>query len=129
MKTEKPGKAATTLKRMGAIPGDCEEGTFTLLNHIAENLSVEEQIQRISDFFIAVSQEFPPLSLDQLTHQTIQKLNEIQPSEIPIIEEYEIFQILYHRAYFKEHNRFYYSYKIQKLVIDIFFSFQIFFLL
>ena len=29
MKTEKPGKAATTLKRMGAMPGDCEEGTFT----------------------------------------------------------------------------------------------------
>ena len=94
MKTENPGKAAATLKRMGAMPGDCQEGTFTLLNHITENLTVEEQIERISDFFIAVSQEFPPLSLEQLSPETLQKLDDIQPSEIPIVEEYEIFQIL-----------------------------------
>ena len=94
MKIENPGKAAATLKKMGAMPGDCQEGTFTLLNHIAENLTVEEQIERISDFFIAVSQEFPPLSLEQLSPETLKKLDEILLSEIPRVEEYEIFQIL-----------------------------------
>ena len=94
MKTENPGKAAATLKKMAAKPGDGDDGTFTLLNHIAENLTVEQQIERISEFFIAVSQEFPPLSLDQLSPETIRKLNEIQLSDIPQVEEHEIFQIL-----------------------------------
>ena len=48
MKTENPGKAATTMRKMGKMPGDCGDGTFTLLNHIAEDLTVEEQIERIS---------------------------------------------------------------------------------
>ena len=37
LKLEQPGKAAATLKRLGARPGDCEEGSsFTLLNHTKE---------------------------------------------------------------------------------------------
>ena len=94
MKTENPGKAATTMRKMGKMPGDCEDGTFTLLNHIAEDLTVEEQIERISDFFIAVSQEFPPLQVEQLSFETQQKVANVDISEIPVVEEYEIFQIL-----------------------------------
>ena len=94
MKTENPSKAAATLKKMAAMPGDSDDGTFTLLNHIAENLTVEQQIERISDFFIAVSQEFPPLTMDQLSPVTLQKLKDIQMSDIPNVEEYEIYQIL-----------------------------------
>ena len=61
LKTSEPGKAAATLKRMGAQPGDCEEGgSFTLLNHIQENLSVDEQLERLTEYFVSISQEFPP---------------------------------------------------------------------
>ena len=95
LKSENPGKAAATMKKLGAQPGDCEEGgSFTLLNHIRENLSVEEQIQRLTDHFVAVSQEFPPLQLSQLSAKTRQKLEEIRPEQIPIVQEHEIFQIL-----------------------------------
>ena len=51
LRTEHPGRAAATLKRLGGQPGDCKEGgTFTLLNHIEENLSVDEQLERFGEY-------------------------------------------------------------------------------
>ena len=80
---------------MGAQPGDCSSsGPFTLLSHVRENLSVEQQLARFSDYFVAVSQEFPPLQLSQLSDSTLQKLANIRQEEIPVIQEYEIFHIL-----------------------------------
>ena len=94
LKYENPGKAAFALKKLGSQPGDCEEGgSFTLLNHVRENLSVEEQIQRLTDHFVSVSQEFPPLQISQLSEKTRRKLEGIRPDEIPIVQEHEIFQI------------------------------------
>ena len=79
LKVENPGKAAKTLKKMGASPGDCDDSSsFTLLNHLEEGLSVKEQLARFSDYFIAVSQEFPPLQLDQLSVEARRKLSEIR---------------------------------------------------
>ena len=95
LKAAQPGKAAATLKRLGAQPGDCAEGSaFTLANHTSENLSVEQQLERLSDYFVAVSQEFPPLEMEQLSAETRQKLADIRPEDIPTVQEYEIFQIL-----------------------------------
>ena len=55
LKKDQPGKAAKTLKRMGAQPGDCEEfGSFTLINHVKNNLTVEEQLERLSNYFVSV---------------------------------------------------------------------------
>ena len=55
---------------------------------------MDEQVSRLSDYFIAVSQEFPPLSKDQLSTETIQKIENISNEEIPKVEEHQIFQIL-----------------------------------
>ena len=56
MKVENPGKAAKTLKKMGASPGDCDDNSsFTLINHLEEGLSVKEQLARFSDYFIATA--------------------------------------------------------------------------
>ena len=95
LKISEPGKAAATLKRMGAQPGDCEEGgTFTLLSHIRENLSVDQQLERLTKYFVSVSQEFPPLQIEQLSEYTRQKLANICEDDIPKLEEYQIFSIL-----------------------------------
>ena len=60
LKQEQPGKAAATLKRLGAQPGDCQEGgTFTLLNHIQENLTIEEQLERFGQFFSSFQPRVP----------------------------------------------------------------------
>ena len=71
-----------------------EGGSFTLLSHTKENLTVKQQLERFSDYFVAVSQEFPPLQLEQLSAETRQKLADIRPEDIPTVQEYEIFQIL-----------------------------------
>ena len=55
---------------------------------------MEQQLERFSDYFVAVSQEFPPLELSQLSEKTLQKLANIRQDDIPIVQEYEIFQIL-----------------------------------
>ena len=95
LKKDHPGKAAATLKRMGAQPGDCVEGSsFTLLSHIRENLTVEQQLERLTDYFVSVSQEFPPLEIEQLSDYTRQKLSDICIEDIPVVEDYEIFNIL-----------------------------------
>ena len=95
LKIEKPGKAAKTSKKMGAKQGECDDSSsFTLLNHIEEGLTVNEQLSRFSEYFISVSQEFPALELDQLSAATRTKLSQIRQEEIPQIQDYQIFNIL-----------------------------------
>lgn len=95
LKQSLPGRAYMTLKKMGAMPGDCEEpGTFTLGSHVRENLTNEDQLERISDYFVSISQEFPKLEIDQLSTQTRQKIDNIKQEDIPVIQVYEMYEIL-----------------------------------
>ena len=56
LKETNPGKAFRTLKRMGALPGDCSEShTFTLANHEIEGLSDEKSAERIAVHFAEIS--------------------------------------------------------------------------
>ena len=67
IKNTNPRKAASILKKLGAAPGECQESDFTLLRHIEEGYSVEQQRQEILQYFASVSQEFPPLVDDDLS--------------------------------------------------------------
>ena len=54
-----PGKAYSTLKKMGAQPGDCQDdGSFQLIQHLDQNLSTEESTERIAQHFANIS-SFP----------------------------------------------------------------------
>ena len=67
LKHSNPGKSYSILKRMGAPPGESnDEGSFTLLNHRELNLSTEESIEQIAQYFAQISQEYPPLDPDSL---------------------------------------------------------------
>ena len=55
---------------------------------------MEQQLERLTNYFVSVSQEFPPLHPEQLSDYTRQKLLDIRPQDIPTIEDYEIFNIL-----------------------------------
>ena len=55
---------------------------------------MEQQLERLSAYFVSVSQEFPPLELGQLSERTRQKLSEIRQEDIPQVQEHEIFLIL-----------------------------------
>jgi hypothetical protein len=84
LKQSNPGKSYSILKRMGAPPGSCnEEGTFTLLNHSDQNLSTEESIEHIAQYFAQISQEYPPLDPDSLPQRVRDVLNSSDISEEP----------------------------------------------
>ena len=91
LKETKPGKVYGILKSMGAQPGDCEDNhTFTLPNHISEQLSDQQSAERIADHFAAISSEFNPLNINLLPERVQTKLNSL--SSPPIISEYECYE-------------------------------------
>ena len=76
---------------MGAPPGSCnDEGTFTLQNHIEQNLSNDESIEQIAQYFADISQEYPPLDPESLPQRVKDRLNEADPSELPQLSEQEV---------------------------------------
>ena len=74
-----PGKAYQILKRMGAQPGDkLDAGSFQLPEHISLGLTAAQSADRIAQKFADISQEFPPLRIENLPSRVFQK---IQSSE------------------------------------------------
>ena len=61
---------------MKAPPGESEdEGSFTLQTHLDQNLSTEESIEKIANFFAKISQEYPPLDQNLLPKRVRVKLD------------------------------------------------------
>ena len=90
LRDAKPGQAFSVLKRLGAQPGDCLDGsTFSLPTHESESLSELESAERIADHFASISQEFPPLSTDCLPSRVLTKLQ--SPGRPPSITEYDTY--------------------------------------
>ena len=75
LKEADPSKAYSTLKRMGAQPGDGNnEGSFNLLNHMENNMTAEECTEQIAVQFAEISQEYPPLDVESLSQDVKEKL-------------------------------------------------------
>ena len=71
----KPGRAYSTLKRLGAQPGDCTDAnTFTLPGHLADNLTPQQSAERIAAHFADISGQFPALSTSLLPDRVQTKL-------------------------------------------------------
>ena len=95
LKESDPGKAFSTLKKMGARPGEClDEGSFTLTNHIENNLTNQESVEVIANHFALISQEYPPLAKESLPQRIRDKLNSISNGLIPKLEELEVYEMI-----------------------------------
>ena len=91
LKASNPGKSYSILKRMGAPPGSCnEEGTFTLQNHLEQNLSTEESIEQIAQYFAQISQEYPPLDRESLPQRVLDVLGLDDTSLLPHLSELDV---------------------------------------
>ena len=90
-----PGRAWSVLKKMGAREGDCgEEGAFTMVEHLEQNLSVDESLEKMVTYFSELSCQHPPLNTDILPDRV--KLKLLTPTvaaDIPVISEYDVWQI------------------------------------
>ena len=71
----KPGRAYSTLKKLGAQPGDCTDAnTFTLPCHLSDNLTPQQSAERIAAHFADISGQFPALSTELLPGRVQMKL-------------------------------------------------------
>ena len=83
LKDTNPGQAYRILKRLGAQPGDCtDSNTFTLPSHSDRNLTNQESAECIANYFSAISQEFPPLDMNNLLERVKSKLKTSLPAPI-----------------------------------------------
>ena len=94
LKEDDLGKAYRSLKRMGAQPGDCSnEGSFTLISHMEENLTNDQSIESIAQHFALISQEYPPLDSNMLPEQVKVKLDTpISPEMLPDIFDFKVYE-------------------------------------
>ena len=79
---------------MGAQPGDSSnEGAFQLLSHVEDNISEDDSVKRIANYFSHISQEFPPLNFELLQDNVKAKLNSPTYSEqLPQLSDYLIYE-------------------------------------
>jgi hypothetical protein len=94
MKEEAPGKAYRAMRKMGARPGDCDDdGAFTLTSHVESNLSPQQSVDKMADYFSEISQKHEPLDIATLPDRVRSKIEaQVNYSEIPTIEEYQIWE-------------------------------------
>ena len=90
-----PGKAYSTLKQMGAQPGDdLDQSSFTLIEHLEKNLTKKESVEKIAEHFSQISQEFPPLDVHNLSESVRKKLADSKSSKLPFISCYQVQKML-----------------------------------
>ena len=91
LKEADPGKAYATLKRMGAQPGDnLDDGTFSIQEHLEANLTDQQSVERIAEYFCRISQEYPALNTLNLSETVQDKLKNRLKSKIPFVSKYKV---------------------------------------
>ena len=80
----KPGQAYSILKRLGAQPGDTiDAGCFDIQEHSSLGLTPEESANRIAQKFADISQEYPPLKLENLPSRVVHKIENAKNQQKP----------------------------------------------
>ena len=89
LKESNPGQAYLTLKRLAGQPGEClEGGSLDVASH--EGLTVAESADRLANHFSAISQEFPPLLIENLPPHVQESINNRKNSEFPYISRQSV---------------------------------------
>ena len=76
---------------MGAQPGDeLDDGSFSLIEHLEANLTNQESVERISEHFSRISQQYPPLNTSTLPLRVRNKLETRLKSKLPYLSRYKV---------------------------------------
>ena len=81
------------VKRLTAQPGDTQQGTFQLPNHIDLNLSAAQSANRICEYFSHISQEYTPLCVSTLPNHVQAKLL-LDPCAHPYLTDHVVYDAL-----------------------------------
>ena len=89
-----PGTAYKCLRRLAARPGDFpDDNNFTLTSHQEANLTAEESLEKISQHFASISQEFTPLDKNSLPPDVQYNINQAKIKHIyNRMMQYEIYK-------------------------------------
>ena len=82
-----------SLKKLSVQPGEqVDEGNFTLVSHLENNLTVDQSVECIAQHFARISQEFPPFSLSLMPEHVKSKITE-PPNlkDLPDISEHVVY--------------------------------------
>ena len=91
----KPGQAYKMLKRLGARPGENpEDGAFILPEHDKLGLSAAESADKLAQTFADISQEYPPLIIENLPERTQDLLKNGESQNIPYISRQLVEQLI-----------------------------------
>ena len=92
---ENPGKAYSTLRRMGAKPGDdLDDTSFVILEHLEKKLTSKESVELIANHFSKISQEFPAISVSNLSQGVQLKLQNRLKSKLPFVTRWSVKKML-----------------------------------
>ena len=91
----KPGRAFSTLKRMGARPGEDIDGAeFQLPEFSGRDLTADQVADEIGNYFAAISQEFRPMELDRLPAEIRDETSTAREDQVPDITPGEVEQVI-----------------------------------
>ena len=91
----KPGQAYKMLKRLGAQPGENpEDGSFLLPEYEKLGLSAADSADRLAQTFADISQEYPPLVIENLPDHIQTLLKEGESQSIPYVSRQLVEQLM-----------------------------------
>ena len=61
LKTSDPAKFFKKIKKLGAKPGETQDETFGIKEHIDDNLSPSESVERIAEKYSSINKKYPHL--------------------------------------------------------------------
>ena len=80
------------MKNLAAHPGESQDTTFTLPQHLDQNLSAKQSAEIIAAHFANISQRFPPLSFKLLPERVQTVISKpVNPIEVPRVTEHDVF--------------------------------------
>ena len=90
LRTSNRNSGYSILKKMGARMGENFNNDLNFSNHI--NMTSQQIADDIAQHFSAISQEYEPLNINQLNNDIKKKMDEISPSEIPELSEFQVYK-------------------------------------
>ena len=79
-----PAKANNLIKRLGAQPGETlDEGNFSLPDH--QSLTAEQSANKIAQKFAEISQEYPPIKIENLPQRVQNEIKNAEKQNVPYI--------------------------------------------
>ena len=90
VKDGKRGSAYKAIRKLGE--NSSTDVCFSIPTHVEANLSDEQSAELLADYFSKISQEFTPINKNNFFPALRDKLANVDPKTIPILEEYQIYR-------------------------------------